>query len=130
MAKKTVEEIAEVAANWWAEKIVKPRFNMGASSPQEMLAEVMATVMAKNNIDDELKTKFIESLKNKIISYLENHKTMCIDVDYSPCEVLYRAMEDAGIPSNNAPWKTVMWISKTEGEVSVKYGYGAGVTIL
>lgn len=126
MAKRSVEEIADIAAKWWAQKLIKPRFDMGAQSDQEKMLELFATVATKP-VGEKQSTVFIDNIKEKIIKYLENHNTLCIDVDYAPCNFLAESMEVAGISMNNAPWKTTMWISKPDGEVSVKQGYGAGI---
>ena len=126
MAIRSKDAAAEIAASWWADKVVKPTFDAGADSPAMMMAEVMATVGAAK-IEEPNKLKFHNILKRKILDKLMNtNYQVGLYCDYHPEGILAEAMNEANIPSSNAPWKTSMWID-TDGSVSVKYGYGKSV---
>ena len=125
MAVRTKEEAAEIAASWWADRVVRPTFDAGADSPAMMIAEVMATVNA-SKVEETEQERFKKILKNKILEKIKNAKyTFGIHCDYSPEGILSEAMMEASIPTSNAPWKTSMWID-ADGTVSVKHGYGRG----
>lgn len=129
MAVRSKEEAAEIAASWWADKIVAPKFDAGADSPAMIMAEVMATVNAKK-IDTSDRDNFKNILKKKILEKLnKSNYQIGIHTDYAPEGILDEAMIESNIPSSNAPWKTSMWIDP-DGTVSVKHGYGKGVVDL
>lgn len=126
MAKRTVEEAADIAASWWADKVVKPKFDAGADSSAMVIAELLAS-MQTQSISDSSKEKFKNILKQKIIDRFEKtNYQIYLGCDYSPEGILSEAIAEADLPSGNAPWKTSMWIDR-DGSVSVKYGYGATI---
>ena len=129
MAIRTKEEAAEVAASWWAEKIVRPKFDAGSDTPAMMMAEALAT-MGTAKIEESDQERFKNILKQKILDNLKKtNYTFGIHCDYHPEGILEEAIVEAKIPSTNAPWKTSMWID-SDGTVSVKYGYGKPVVDL
>ena len=129
MAVRTKDAAAEIAASWWADKVVRPTFDAGADSPAMMMAEVMATIGAAK-IEESAKDKFKNILKQKILNeFNRTNYQIGIHCDYHPEGILDEAITEADIPSSNVPWKTSMWIDP-DGTVSVKYGYGRGVVDL
>ena len=129
MAVRSKDAAAEIAASWWADRVVRPTFDAGADSPAMVMAEVLATVGAAK-IEESNKLKFHNILKRKILDKLmKTNYQVYLGCDYSPEGILAEAMNEAEIPSSNAPWKTSMWIDP-DGSVSVKYGYGKPVVDL
>jgi len=117
--KELSEKQIEVAVNWWAEKIVVPKFDNGDNSPTGGVTVALALMASTRVSEDKIgpfKEALIEGLKTNPFAMQGIH------VDYGPCEILHDAMVKADIPTNNAPWKTNM--SFHDGGVRVSYGYG------
>lgn len=126
---KTINEITEIAANWWGDVICNPKFDNGDSGSTGGLGMMLALMNTKP-VENETKQKFIKELQERIIKQLQieidkgyGRKQMIISVDYHPDQILNDCAIIAGINSNNFPWKTTMWISTNV--VCVRYGYSA-----
>lgn len=120
---KTLEEIANIAAKWWGDKVCNPKFDNGDKSGG--MAGMLASMLAKP-IDYIVRDKFVKELSRIILSTMDNRSenyTHFIDVDYGPCSDLSTAAKLSGLPENNFPWKTSMHIGRNF--VSVRYGYEA-----
>ena len=127
---KTIEEIARIAAIWWADKVTSPKFDNGDKSFVGFVTNTMAASLVQP-VDQIQRDKFIEYLVNSIVTELSSTypgPNMVLCVDYGPDRELLGAALYSGVPSLNFPIKTVMWISKNH--VAVKYGYSAPVEIL
>ncbi len=145
---KSLEDIAKLGAEWWGMVICKPKFDMGADS----LAGLMCENMAHNMIEEvtsETRDKFVKLLTDEVhrtLAYAlrlqkeqqENGQitnlnssfepTVTLSCDYSPMGALADMAGVAGVPLENFPWKTCMWI--TRNHVAVSYGYRANTEVL
>lgn len=120
---KTTREKAEIAANWWAEIIQRPKFDNGDNSSTGGIASIMASTLTKE-ISEESINHFKENLTTVIDDRLNEEgykRRFTLDVDYHPCFILCEAAERSGVPLLNFPWKTTMWIEPNS--ISVSYGY-------
>jgi hypothetical protein len=118
---KVTPKMAQLAAAWWAKVLSNPRFNNGDDSEIGTRASLLAHTVARPLTEQQL-LLFKEELTRKILE--ENLRG--IFTDYHPDVPLGDAMEAAGIPSANAPWKTGMHLNADSVEVS--YGYRAEYT--
>lgn len=126
---KTIKEIAQLAAEWWATKVINPKMDNGDTSSLGFMGMMLARKLVEP-VSEETKANFIKDLSMRIEGKLELDNTydFILDVDYGPCRELREAAEIAGLSLNNFPIKTTMWISKNH--VSVRYGYGANIEYL
>ena len=118
------DEQIEKAVNWWTERIKQPTFDAGADSPEMKLAETMAQMLTSTVAEgsiDKFKNALRSALKNK-----DYYPFQGIHTDYHPDPILFEAAKDAGISSNNFPWKTSMYF-RDDGSVQVSLGYGAAL---
>lgn len=116
------EKIVKIAVEWWAEKISgnKPHSN-GDNSPVNRIAMMIADSGRKNITEDQLNF-FKEELSRGIKEHFaENEYDLLLCVDYSPCTLLNKAAEKAGINVLNFPFKTDMRIYSNRVEVSDGY---------
>lgn len=116
------QEVANMAATWWADKVTAPEFDNGDPSFTGFLGSFLAAQLVKP-VELEQREKFISILVDTILASLDDGRQFTLSVDYGPDGYLSTAAELAGIGSNNFPWKTVMWID--ENHISVRCGYGA-----
>ena len=114
------EEQIEVAVNWWANVMKNPKFDNGDDSQQGGMAGMLAT-MGKQEVSVDQTEKF----KVELRKVLEGGEVgpWGLSVDYHADQNLAKAMDAAGVPRGNAPWKTSMTFR--DGAVKVRYGYGA-----
>ena len=123
---------AEVAADWWVEKIygtAPDKFNMGEESYQAMMAQMLAmTNSLRNTPEEEKKEKLRSRLIEMISEELKQRGSCNLCTDYHPEGDLYRISKELDISESSFPWKTNMNI--TEYEVEVKCGYGASYETL
>jgi len=118
-----IYEISKIAATWWADVVIHPKFDNGDNSDTGLLGNMLQTMGVKD-VTNETRTKFIEHLSLAIESKLiESSFTMCIGVDYHPDRILRESAEYAELSKSNFPIKTNMWISAYH--VAVSYGYRA-----
>ncbi len=85
---------------------------------------MMATLLVRP-VSDEAREKFVDHLTAYIERELEKGREVFLSVDYGPCVPLAEAADAAGIPENNFPWKTCMWVS--ENYIATRYGYRAEI---
>lgn len=122
---KSVKEIAKIASEWWADKVINPKFDNGDSSFAGFMWMTMASMLVEK-VDTAARDKFISFLSKSIEDHLNQKRpygipNLILDVDYGACEKLRAAGDYAGISSNNFPIKTVMWIDKDH--ISLRYGF-------
>ena len=114
-------ENVRVAVDWWGNAIQSPKLDNGAD-----INPILMMLLSKNSrsySEEEIKV-FKDSLAKDILDELQNYGYCSLSVDYSPCEILYRAGEKIGLDGMTGyPWKTMMNIS--EDIVEVSEGYGA-----
>lgn len=67
---------------------------------------------------------FKKALAREIEEEAKKRTRFSICCDYEPCKVLFVAAHEAGIPTANFPFKTMMFINEEDGVV-VRDGYGA-----
>lgn len=124
------------AAMWWGEKALggKPhRSGDKANAKAEHLMDLFGKD-SKNSAPDNAIGVFVVSLVTGISEELDSaivRGLSCIEisVDYWPCKILDKALEDAKLSSFVLPIKTWMQILKTREDqwtVRVAQGNGAG----
>lgn len=130
---EVTREMAHIMAAWWGEKIS----GHGArhdNGDHNNLASVFAGILADTMTEyaDESKiNKFVDILTEKILDEVKEKGRLSswyLGCDYAPSEFLSEAAKEAGIKSDNFPWKTLMAIHENkDGEtiVEVRNGYGA-----
>ena len=127
MTDEQIERVSEVASNWWADVIQHPKFDGGSDSAEMVMAQIMANNLTRPLAPIEVDL-FKDVLKQLIKTGVEHMAHVSINCDYAPCDILSYAAEQSGIPLQNFPWKTHMWI--TDGRISVQYGYTDSVHLL
>lgn len=118
------DEMAEVAAGWWTNKI--DGFHIhdnGDISQASQLACGLADILMKP-VSNELAENFKQHLKKKLLEVdMENEfSRFWLGVDYSPCRILKEAADEVGVDENNFPFKTDMFIEMHRIVVSAGYG--------
>ncbi len=119
-------EYVKVAANWWANIIVNPKFDNGDDSNADGMAFLLTMMVnSKSSISKEQIDIFRKELADIIVEQMKSSRNgECnLDVDYEPDMLLHEAAHKAGIDDMGFPWKTSMVISKDK--VSVSVGYAA-----
>ncbi len=119
-----------VAAKWWRNQLVNPRYDNGDTSERGLMTSMMAT-MATTPATEEQLDKFEECLSRGL--YWEdcngNSREFWVGVDYNPDRLLAHAGQFAEIPgggNTGFPWKTTMHINTAGmGKITVREGYGA-----
>lgn len=131
---EVTREMARAMAAWWGDKIS----GHGArhdNGDHNNLASVFAGILADTmteEADESKVNKFVDILTEKILNEVQEKgrfSSWNLDCDYAPSRFLSEAAKEAGIKSDNFPWKTSMAIRENEyGRtiVEVSAGYGAG----
>lgn len=116
------EDQVKTAAKWWKDQLKSPVFDNGDNSFTGFFTSTMAHMVAEQYrpTEDQIE-RFGEILERKIAEENPDY----IRVDYGPCQLLYDALEEAGMDTSVdlLPWKTCMWLRN--GAVKVALGYGA-----
>jgi hypothetical protein len=103
----------QVAALWWADKLQRDR------ATQERFAKA-------------LESAIIKAFEEEENTYLRPRPEVCVKTDYDPQDLLWGALEAAGVEMPKTacntcrellPYKTCMWVGKDH--VNVSYGRGA-----
>lgn len=130
---EVTKEMARAMAAWWGERVGGRTHH--DNGDHKNMASVFAGILADtmNEPADESKiNKFVDILTEKILKQAEENPFSLrhhLGCDYAPSKFLSDAAKEAGISSNNFPWKTSMGIREiNDGEtiVEVYAGYGAG----
>ena len=117
---KNIIEISKIAATWWANVIINPKFDNGDDSKIGDAINRDREMRVKE-VTDETKVKFLNHLSKAIESKLTlKAQAINISVDYSPDKILVDSAEYANLSTSNFPIKTTMWISINH--VAVSYG--------
>ena len=115
-------EAAEVAARWWAERIVgNTRHDNGDTN----LSRAFAMLMADAG-QETLSRAQIETFEAAVIRGIEEfpHQDLVgLHCDYGPGGILHDAAEEAGINELNFPFKTNMFVAKDRVRVSDGYAH-------
>lgn len=96
MSEMITKRAAEIAADWWTEKISK-------------------------NLHEDTRIRFRTKLRDTILDRREAGH-LSLDCDYAPNRMLADCAREAGVKLNNFPWKTNMEISGNTVMVSDGYG--------
>lgn len=126
-----IDILCKAAAKWWGNKIRGNGSHHDNGDREGMggIAGVLADMMNKP-IDDADVDKFEVILSEKIRARNEKYggySYMSIYCDYGPDRILYDSAKEAGIETNNFPWKTGMYIDFGEGKIEVRDGYRASM---
>lgn len=118
------KEVLEKAVNWWAEKVTANQPHSNGDNGHTsivtcLLADSRTKKISKKQID-----VFKKALAREIEEEAKKRTRFSICCDYGPCKVLFVAAHEAGIPTANFPFKTMMFINEEDGVV-VRDGYGA-----
>lgn len=118
------EQMAEVAASWWTNKVDGYHIHdNGDISQASQLACGIADLFMKP-ITSETAEKFKQRLKKKLLDIdmdVDYYKCW-LSVDYSPCRLLRETALEVGIDESNFPFKIDMHIKKKK--IVVINGYG------
>lgn len=119
-----IDEIADVACNWWIDAIDHPTFDNGDTSDIGGFTMMFAMLnhAQKPGLSEESKQRFKEALKKRIKMELLTRRSFSLSVDYGPDRILSDAASEAGIIAD-FPWKTHMRIDRDK--ITVSCGYGA-----
>lgn len=121
-------EISEIASEWWAKNIMKPKFDNGDDSPNGVLANILMHSLVQDITEEQ-----INKFKFRLKAYIENElneKTynIWIGVDYHPCKILCDISKECNINVNNLPIKSDMDLDRTH--ITARLGYGGEMEIL
>lgn len=126
-----MQEAAKVAAQWWADQLRRPP-KMDNGDPEtaaiaHFMQQQYPSIIPGKNIQ-----AFQIALERKIIEEWESNgkKSVLIEVDYHPDDILKAAAQESGIRliSGVLPIKTLTWVDP--GQVELKHGYGAKFQII
>lgn len=119
-------EYYEVAAKWWAEKVVNAgpaNFNNGDESQAGGIAMILASIFAMENAPNkEAIEAFDKELAKVIKNKVEEKGSLMLDCDYAPDAILSSVATQTGVNPSGFPWKTTMDIRPDKVEVSFGYG--------
>ena len=108
----TREIAIKTAAKWWTDKLRQraPHDN-GAKDPSNLLAMMLADILTTPMTEDQL-TSFQKALEEGIDHELKENRERRAGLlcDYGPDLLLQEAAMQAGINTNNFPYKTGMHI--------------------
>ena len=117
---KDIHEAAEVAARWWAERIVgNTRHDNGDTN----LSSAFAMWMADAGQETPSRAQ-IETFEAAVIRGIEEFPykpPVCLCSDYGPGGVLLDAANEARINVLNFPFKTNMFVEPNQVRVSAGY---------
>ena len=125
-----------LAAEWWAEKVVRPDLKMtkrnGLDPNSERIESQLNRIASRfaPRVTPEQKERLIDNLYREMMDQLRGNKgRFAVRIDYHAPSWMDFAAQDAGIRGSFLfPVKTAMSI--TENGVMVEDGYGAPVTTL
>ena len=125
----TDEQITK-AVDWWMNALRKPTFSTLSPAerhdPRESAGALleMVAIAAHQDVPEEKIVAFGAALEASVRKELKNTREVFLDVDYHPCELLGRALAEAGIQNRMdvLQWKTRMYIGPIHVRVSCGYG--------
>ena len=108
---EVTREAARTAAQWWGDRLhTDTHHDNGDNSMTGFFTQMLADRL-NEVVEDSAREKFVEILTERI---LDEHKkngrisSFCLTCDYGPSRMLAEAAQEAGISTNNFPWKTHM----------------------
>lgn len=116
----TENQISKAIA-FWAAVIQNPKFDNGEQTMASTLAAMRVKPLTLESVNS-----FKQALEDTLRSAPIHTLLRC---DYQPDRILEEVVRTAGVPASNCPWKTGMSFN-VEGEVLVKYGYTAVMTVV
>ncbi len=135
MTYEKAEEVSEIAADWWGQKVDSPSHDAGLDKNIQLLTQLLVENMPKTE-NDKI-SAFKNILKEMIKKELISRSYIDLYVDYGPRGILCDAAKEATLlPQNHDefrmthifPWKTSMQISLDQ--ITVKEGYGSKQEVL
>lgn len=108
------------AIDWWGNAITSPKLDNGSDMNPFVL--IMAGNLTQKYTEEEI-ALFKDTLAEEILKDIRVYGRCCLEVDYNPCHALAVAGNKIGVePLCGYPWKTTMYISEKQVEVSPGYG--------
>ena len=136
-----INEIAELASDWWVKQIINPEFDNGDASFEGFMASYFSKQLLEPLTEDQIMgfkddlKLFILNRLSKVDKYLgvmqyeyEYRTFTDLSTDYAPTTFLHEIAKQNNIKDTNFPIKTTMWVSRNY--LAVKGGYTAGINIL
>ena len=136
-----INEIAELASDWWVKQIINPEFDNGDASFEGFMASYFSKQLVEPLTEDQIMgfkddlKLFILNRLSKVDKYLgvmqyeyEYRTFTDLSTDYAPTTFLHEIAKQNNIKDTNFPIKTTMWVSRNY--LAVKGGYTAGINIL
>lgn len=136
-----INEIAELASDWWVKQIINPEFDNGDASFEGFMASYFSKQLVEPLTEDQIMgfkddlKLFILNRLSKVDKYLgvmqyeyEYRAFTDLSTDYAPTTFLHEIAKQNNIKDTNFPIKTTMWVSRNY--LAVKGGYTAGINIL
>lgn len=116
---------ARAAAEWWADAVGAPKFDMGADSVAASMSEVLAGMLASGHpVNEDQQKSFVEILQARIEAGMGDRSWgFSLGVDYGPDAILADAAEEVGISTSRFPWKSSMLVYPDR--VTAHRGYAA-----
>ena len=130
MTYEKAEEVSEIAADWWKQKVDNPSHDAKLDEKSQLLTLLLAENMPETEYGKT--NAFKNILKEMIKKELIERRYIDLYVDYGPRGVLCDAAKESNLLSQNHdefdmthifPWKTSMKISLDQ--ITVKEGYGS-----
>lgn len=124
MSKKTINDVAKIASEWWANVLIDPKFDNGEVN----LATVLTIADTKDISEGQLekfKKAVNDYIREELVKLNQADATIILSCDYGPDSTLRHFANQCLIYENNFPWKTTMWIG--QDFCTVKYGYSADI---
>lgn len=118
------KEIIEKAVNWWVEKVTANQPHSNGDNGYTSIVTCLLADSRTKKISKKQTDVFKKALAREIEEEAKKRTRFSICCDYEPCKVLFVAAHEAGIPTANFPFKTMMFINEEDGVV-VRDGYGA-----
>jgi len=127
--KKEMKEFksAEIATNWWADKILDGSSKDAGFNDEQFMESLMfllSSIESANKLTFEQIEIFKTELKNSINHELNNWDSVHLKVDYNPEGLLKEAATKAKINcgvGSSFPFKTFMIVTKDNVKVSCGY---------
>lgn len=122
------EKLAEIASNWWTNKISGNFHHDNGDKSKEGQFAMFLADLGKKQLTQEQINGFKTDLKAEIINAFEetySRYNISLDCDYNPGYLLRKCAEKYNINSLNFPFKTSLYIFPTA--VTVRDGYMTGL---
>ena len=111
------KEIIEKAVNWWVEKVTANQPHSNGDNGYTSIVTCLLADSRTKKISKKQTDVFKKALAREIEEEAKKRTRFSICCDYEPCRVLFVAAHEAGIPTANFPFKTMMFINEEDGVV-------------